>query len=129
MDCEGFSSHHHCQTVICTSSQTDEIECRILWSKLKVVALAHLAAQAKQKAKQALEIADAVAQEERVAMQQYELSFFPPGRVTELLSLLSRVVEQRTVPHGQCYCLVQTISLTRCLPVFVYLTPLGNSDA
>ncbi|KAA6424406.1 MAG: hypothetical protein FRX49_05618 [Trebouxia sp. A1-2] len=47
---------------------------RQLWAQLKVVATAHLEAQAKQKAKQALEIADAVAQEERVALQQYQLS-------------------------------------------------------
>ena len=47
---------------------------RQLWARLKVVATAHLEAQAKQKAKQALEIADAVAQEERVALQQYQLS-------------------------------------------------------
>ncbi|DBB10243.1 TPA: hypothetical protein ACH3X3_001808 [Trebouxia sp. C0006] len=45
---------------------------RQLWARLKVVATAHLEAQAKQKAKQALEIADAVAQEERVALQQYQ---------------------------------------------------------
>jgi len=49
--------------------------CRQLWARLKVVATAHLEAQAKLKAKQALEVADAVAQEERVALQQYQLSF------------------------------------------------------
>ena len=46
--------------------------CRALWGKLKAVTTAHLAAAAKQKAKQALEVADAVAQEEMVAMQQYQ---------------------------------------------------------
>ncbi|DBA85962.1 TPA: hypothetical protein ACH3X1_005501 [Trebouxia sp. C0004] len=45
---------------------------RQLWARLKLVATAHLEDQAKQKAKQALEIADAVAQEERVALQQYQ---------------------------------------------------------
>lgn len=38
---------------------------------------AHLAAAAKQKAKQALEVADAAAQEEHVAMQQYQLRSLP----------------------------------------------------
>ncbi len=66
--------------------------CRQLWARLKVVATAHLEAQAKQKAKQALEIADAVAQEERVALQQYQLSF----------------------PTTLCCCLLQRMPITTC---------------
>ena len=46
--------------------------CRKLWGKLKTATAAHLAAQAKQKAKHDLEVADATAREERVAMQQYQ---------------------------------------------------------
>lgn len=45
---------------------------RVLWGRLKVRTAAHLEAQAKQKAKHDLEVADAVAQEERVALQQYQ---------------------------------------------------------
>lgn len=67
--------------------------CRQLWAQLKVVATAHLEAQAKQKAKQALEIADAVAQEERVALQQYQLS-----SPTSLC----------------CCCLLQRMPITTC---------------
>lgn len=44
----------------------------MLWGRLKVATTAHLVAQAKQKAKHDLEVADAVAQEERVALQQYQ---------------------------------------------------------
>lgn len=46
--------------------------CRALWGKLKVATAARLMAQAKQKAKHDLEVADAAAQEERVALQQYQ---------------------------------------------------------
>ena len=45
---------------------------RVLWGRLKVRTAAHLEAQAKQKAKHDLEVADAAAQEERVALQQYQ---------------------------------------------------------
>lgn len=44
----------------------------MLWGKLKTATAAHLAAKAKLKAKHDLEMAGAAAQEERVAMQQYQ---------------------------------------------------------
>ena len=44
----------------------------MLWGKLKAATAAHLAAQAKLKAKHDLEMAGAAAQEERVALQQYK---------------------------------------------------------
>ena len=46
----------------------------MLWGRLKVVTAAHLVAQAKQKAKHDMELADAAAQEDKVAMQQYQFS-------------------------------------------------------
>jgi hypothetical protein len=72
--------------------------CRQLWARLKVVATAHLEAQAKQKAKQALEIADAVAQEERVALQQYQLS-----SLTSLCCCLLQHERSRTCLWLACY--------------------------
>lgn len=44
----------------------------MLWGKLKTATAAHLAAEAEQKAKHDLEVADAAAQEEQVARQQYQ---------------------------------------------------------
>ncbi len=79
--------------------------CRQLWARLKVVATAHLEAQAKQKAKQALEIADAVAQEERVALQQYQLSFL----TTLCCCLLQHV------PITTCQSINQSINYISCL--------------
>lgn len=62
----------HTYSILITETPSSLPVCRMLWGKLKTATAAHLAAQAKLKAKHDLEVADVAAREERVAMQQYQ---------------------------------------------------------